>query len=200
MTRGEALAATLRPLARVVGFVLMVAIAAGGAAVAAFALGSSGSFSIPGLADALGLSALREEVGDLLARVEAPGSVAILTLLVAIGVIALGLALIYGALSSSRPRLLVVSSDERGRQAARRRPLEQAARTLVEGVDGVVAERVRVRPARRKPGGRLELRVTRARTVSADQARAASEAALTSLRDEALLEVEVRSRAFQRAA
>lgn len=200
MTRGEALAGTLRALARIVGFVVLAALTVIGAAVAVFAIGSEGSFSIPGLADSIGLVALRDQVGDFLARVEAPGSVAILTLLVAIAVIALGLALIYGALSRARLGAVTVSSDENGRLAVSRRPLQQAAEVLVDGADDVVSERIRVRPARRRPGGRLEVRASRAETVSAEQARASAEAALTPLARATELELDVRSRIFGRAA
>lgn len=200
MTRGEALAATLRGLAQAIGFALLVALAVAGGAAAVFAIGSQGPFSIPGLAESLGLATLRDEVGGLLTRVETPGPVAILTLIAAVAVIGLGVGLIYGALSRSRPGVVVVSADQRGRVAARRRALERIAAALVDRVEGVSSERVRVRPARRGPGGRLTVNTSRAQTLSAEAADSSTEAALAPLAAETQLEVTVRSQTSERAA
>ena len=68
----------------------------------------------------------------------------------------------------ARERLVTLASTEAGEVAARRRPLAQAATALVEQVRGVTEARVRVRP-RRRGGGRMKVRASRARPIDPKQ-------------------------------
>ena len=72
------MSALLRTLARLVTFALLVALSLCGLAIAVFAIGgsTSGDFSLPGLAKLVHLPQLRSDIGELYARLEAPGSVA----------------------------------------------------------------------------------------------------------------------------
>src|SRR3954447_18515093 len=160
-----------RALVRLVSFVLLVILAVAGLVLAVFCIstGTSGP-SLGGLASLLDLSALRDSVGIWLHQLEAQGSVAAIAAVCGLGAILLGLLLVIGILVPRRERLRAPprgappppAGGERGRLAPRRRPLAQAAGALVEQVRGVTAARVRVRP-RRRVGGRLKVRASRAR-------------------------------------
>ncbi len=131
-----------RLLARVVGFLLLVALAAAGILLAVFCIGTgTHGLSLGGLARLLSLGSVRDAVGDWLARMQASGSVAVIAGLCGLGAIALGLLLIAGVLVPRRERLVELSADEQGRLAARRRPLAQVATALVEQVRGVTEAR-----------------------------------------------------------
>src|SRR5436305_4190467 len=162
-----------RLLARVVGFVLLLALAAAGILLAVFCIGTgTHGPSLGGLARLLSLHSVRDTVGHWLARVEAPGSVAVIAGVCGLGAIALGLLLIAGVLVPRRERLVQLTEDERGKLAARRRPLAQVATALVEPVGGVTEARVRVRPFRRI-GGRLSVRASRTALADAGEVRRA---------------------------
>lgn len=164
----------LRALARLVTFVLLVALAAIGLATAIFALGGSGDLSIPGLASLGGLPELEDQAGRLLGAVEADGSIAVLSALAGLGSAALGVLLLVGALAPTRERLVVLEKSDEGTLAARRRPLTQAARALVEQTRGVTASKVKLRPRRGERGGKLSIRV--AHSSASDPSRIADEA------------------------
>lgn len=155
----------LRALVRLLSFVLLVALALLGGAVALFSIqdGDTG-LSIPSLARIVQLPELGETLDDFLAGLERPGDVAGLTLLAAVGAIVLGVLLLIGTLVPRRERIVALESSERGRLAARRRPLAQLAAALAERAEGVTGARVRVRP-RRTSGGRLKVRADRTRTA-----------------------------------
>jgi len=155
----------LRALARLATFLILVALAACGLAVAVFSIGSSGDFSLPGLAELLGLPGLKEEAGRLLGSVEAEGSVAVVTALVAVGAIAIAALLLTGALASRRERLVVLDREDEGTVAARRRALAKVAAALAEQARGVTASKVKLRPRRRDRGGRLAVRAAHPRTA-----------------------------------
>jgi Family of unknown function (DUF6286) len=162
-----------RSLARLVGFVVCVVLALGGLVLAVFCIGTgTHGPSLGGLARLLSLPTVRDTVGPWLARVEAPGSVAVIAGLCALGAIALGLVLIAGVLVPRRERLVQLAEDERGKLTARRRPLAQVATALVEPVRGVSEARVRVRPFRRS-GGRVSVRASRTAHADADEVRRA---------------------------
>ncbi|MBV8710798.1 MAG: hypothetical protein JOY56_03430, partial [Solirubrobacterales bacterium] len=115
-------------LARVVGFLALVALAAAGLLLAIFCIGTgTHGPSLGGLAKLLSLPSVRDAVGDWLARVERPGSVAVIAAVCGLGAIALGLLLIAGVLIPRRERLVQLTQTEHGRVAARRRPLAQMA-------------------------------------------------------------------------
>ncbi len=147
----------LRAVARLVTFILLLALAAVGLATAIFSVGGSGDLSIPGLASMVGLPGLEEEVGRLLDAVEADGSIALLSALGGLGAAVLGVLLLVGALAPARERLVVLLTGEKGTLAARRRPLGQVVRALVEQTRGVTASKVKLRPSRGERGGRLSI-------------------------------------------
>jgi len=184
----------LRGLARVLAFLLFVALAVAGLAVALFSLGSgAGDFSLPGLARLIGLPELREEVGTLLARVEAEGDTALVTALAAVGAVVLGVCLILGALWPRRERLVVFDRDEQGRLAARRRVLASLAGALAEQPRGVTEAKVRVRPGRRT-GGVLSVRAFHSRRQQGSEVRNREESALAPLTEELGLRARVSPR------
>lgn len=163
----------LRGLARLVTFLLALALAITGAAAALFSVqGGDGDLSLSGLARLVGLPELREQVGELLAAVEQPGSVALYSALGGVAALAAGVLLLIGALWPRRERLVVLARGEDGVLAARRRALGQAATTLAEQVRGVDARRVRLRPARRgRAGGRLKLKAVHASSSAESEVR-----------------------------
>lgn len=65
-----------------------------------------------------------------------------------------------GSSFRARERLVTLSRGEPGTVAARRRALAQVATALVERDRGVTEARVRVRPMRRRTGGRLSARAS----------------------------------------
>jgi Family of unknown function (DUF6286) len=173
--------ALARVLARIVGFVVLVALAAAGIVLAVFCIGTgTHGPSLGGLARLLSLASVRDSVGHRLTRLEEPGSVAVIAGLCGLGAIALGILLIAGVLVPRRERLVQLTDDEQGALAARRRPLAQVATALVEQVRGVTEARVRVRPFRRT-GGRLSVRASRSRRADADEVRRAVSEKLESL-------------------
>src|SRR6476469_1161309 len=110
-----------RTLARIVGFLVCVVLALGGLLLAVFTIGTgTHGPSLGGLARLLSLHSVRDTVGPWLARVEAPGSVAVIAGVCGVGAIALGLLLIAGVLVPRRERLVQLAEDERGKLAARR--------------------------------------------------------------------------------
>jgi hypothetical protein len=152
-----------RLLARVVTFVVLVAVALAGLALAVFCIGTgTDGPSLAHLAGLLHLASLRDTTGEWLSGLEGSGSVATIAGLCGIGAILLGLLLLVGLLVPRRERLVTLAQDESGTVAARRRPLAQIATALVEQVRGVTEARVRVRP-RRRGGGRLAVRASRTR-------------------------------------
>jgi Family of unknown function (DUF6286) len=173
--------ALARVLARIVGFVVLVALAAAGIVLAVFCIGTgTNGPSLGGLARLLSLASVRDTVGQWLTRMEEPGSVAVIAGLCGLGAIVLGLLLIAGVLVQRRERLVQLTEDEQGKLAARRRPLAQVATALVEQVRGVTEARVRVRPFRRT-GGRLSVRASSTRRADADEVRRAVSEKLESL-------------------
>ena len=150
----------LKALARLVTFVLLLALALAGLAATIFALTRGSS----GFAEALELPAVRDGVGSFLTRLEsgdAPGEAALGALLAILG----GILLLIGALRRPPENTVVYEQGSAGRIAARRRPLGQMAAALARGVRGVTDSRVRVKPKRRGPGGRIEVTAMHPRTA-----------------------------------
>lgn len=171
----------LRTLARLVSFLLLVALALAGFAVAVFSIGGgAGGFSIPGLARLVHLPALRDQVSVLLMSVEAPGPVAAKTAASGAGAMVVGIALIVGAVWPRRERLVTLESSDGGVLAARPRPLTRAADALADQTRGLVAKKVRVRPGRRT-GGRIRVRARHAARDDAGELRKSTEAHLAPL-------------------
>lgn len=158
-----------RALVRLFGFLLLVVCAIAGIVLAAFCIGTGTTGPSPGgLANLLGLAAVRDEVGLWLERMEAPGPVAVIAAVSGLGAMLLGILLLLGLLVPRKERLVTLASSEAGEIGARRRPLGQAATALVEQVRGVTEARVRVRP-RRRGGGRMKVRASRVRPIDAKQ-------------------------------
>jgi hypothetical protein len=172
-----------RALVRLVSFLLLVILAVAGIVVAVFCIstGTSGP-SLGKLASILHLASVRDTVGHWLGQLESSGSVAVLAGLCGLGAILFGLLLLTGLLVPRRERLVTLASDGDGTLAARRRPLGQAAETLVEQVRGITQARARVRP-RRRAGGRLRVRASRTRTADPTQVSAAVNEQLRELTD-----------------
>ena len=155
----------LRALVKLLSFVLLLALALLGAAVALFSIqGGDSGLSIPALAQIVQLPELRETLDGFLGAVERPGRVASMTVLAAVGAALLGALLLVAILVPRRERMVTLDSSERGTLTARRRPLGQLATSLAERAEGVTQARVRVRP-RRTSGGRLRVRADRTRAT-----------------------------------
>ncbi len=168
-------------LARLIGFLLLVALAVAGLAAAIFciATGTSGP-SLGNLASILHLATLRDSVGGWLSQLEAPGALAVIAAACGLGAVLLGLLLLAGVVVPRRERLVQLASNGTGTLSARRRPLAQAARTLVEQARGVTEAKVRVRP-RRSSGGRLRVRASRPEPLAAGEVRSAIDEQLRTL-------------------
>lgn len=177
----------LRGLSRLVGFLLMVVLALLGLGVLALAV-TGGS-----LAGDLALPAVRDAVSAFLDASDEPrGRPA--AILGGVSAVVLGLLLVLGVLVPRRERLLLVLDDSAGRIAARRRPLGQLMAAAGERASGITAARARVKPRRRRPGGRLTLDATHPTSTSASQARDSARQAVGPLAEDLGLRVRVRPR------
>jgi hypothetical protein len=153
----------LRLLAALLGFLLLVVLAAGGLVVAIFCLrGGTATLSLPHLAELLSLGDLRETVGGWFASLEAEGPAAVLAALCGAGAILLGIGLLIGALVPTRERLLVVERSDRGSLSVRRRAAGSALAALAERPRDVLKAKAKVRPNRNRAGGRARLTLVHA--------------------------------------
>lgn len=189
----------LRSLARVVAVLLPAALALVGLAVAIASVGSGDGFSLPWLAELIGLPSLERAVGDWLASLEADGPVAVVAALSGAGAVLLGLALLAGVLVPRRERLVTLSSGDEGDIAARRRALGHVGEALVQDAGGVTHARVQARPRRRR-GGRLRVTAHRTRPADPDSVRSATTTALEPLTGKLPLKAKVRTRRGERGA
>ncbi|HEV2818902.1 MAG TPA: hypothetical protein VGW11_00190 [Solirubrobacteraceae bacterium] len=189
----------LRALARVVTVLLPAALAVVGLAAAIASVGRSEDFSLPWLAELIGLPALERAVGDWLTSLEADGPVAVVAALCGTGAVLLGLALLAGVLVPRRERLVTLHSGDEGDLAARRRALGQVGEALVQGAGGVTRARVKARP-RRRSGGRLRVTAHRTRPADPGSVRSAATAALEPLTGQLPLRASVRTRRGERGA
>jgi len=190
----------LRALLRLVTFVLLVVLAVAGLAAAVFSIqGGTGGLSLPKLAEYAQLPAVRDRTGDLLSAVEASGSVARYSLLAGALAVLLGLLLLIAALVPRRERLVELERGDDGTLNARRRPLAQAARALVEPARGVTEAKVRAR-ARRRGGGTLRVRALRTRPAQDTAIRASIAERLQPLTQPFKLKTTVRVREADRGA
>ncbi len=157
-----------RALVRLLSLLLLILLALAGLGLAVFCIdtGTSGQ-SLGHLAALLHLDTFAGTVGSWLDQLEAGGPVAAVAALCGFGAMLLGLLLLAGVLVPRRERLVTLTADPDGTLAARRRPLAQAAQSLVEQTRGVSDAKARVRP-RRRTGGRLRIRATRPRPAQAD--------------------------------
>ena len=127
-----------RAVARLLAFLLLVALAVVGLAAAVFCIGKgTDTLSLHNLADIVALPQARDQVASFLATLEAPGSTAVLSALGGLAAMAVGLVLLIGVLVPRRERLVSLTRTPDGTIAARRRPLGQIAEALVEQGRGV---------------------------------------------------------------
>jgi hypothetical protein len=189
----------LRAIARVITFALLVVLAICGLAIAIFAIGWSrtGDFNLPGLAQLVHLGGLRDQVGELLRDLEAPGPVAGIAALCGVAAVALGLLLLVGALGRRRERLVILQTSDDGTLAARRRVLARVATALAEQPRGVTATKVKVSPGRRG-GGRLAVRTDYSRTQQPQEVSQRTQLALAPLTEPFGLRVRVSPRLGER--
>jgi hypothetical protein len=188
----------LRALSRLVTFALLAVLALAGLAVAVCSVASEGAFSLPWLADQLGLPQARDELGGFLDTLEEPGPVALRSGAAGLAAVALGLLLLAGAFWPQRQRLTVLERNEHGTLAANRRALSRAAAALVETVRGLSAGRVRLKPRRHGAGGRLDLRARRPETLPSEEARRRADQAVQPLAESFQLRPRIRTRTGSR--
>jgi hypothetical protein len=185
----------VRLIARLLAFVLLVALALLGLAVAVFSIqGDGGTLSLPRLAEYFELPELRAHAGRWLDQLEEPGPVALASLGGGAAAIAAGILLLAGTIVPPRERFLVVEEEDDGRLAGRRRAVAQAARSLAEPVRGVTAAKVRVRPRRRGRGGRLAVVAVHPRTVAGSEVEERVREVLVPLSEGFSLRARVRAR------
>ena len=190
----------LRALLRLVTFVVLVVLAVAGLAVAVFSIqdGTSG-LSLPKLAELVQLPALRDQTDELLSAVEASGGVARYSLVAGALAMLLGLLLLVAALVPRRERTVELERSDGGTLNARRRPLAQAARALVEPARGVTEAKVKAR-ARRRGGGTLRIRAFRTRPAQDAAIKAGISERLQPLTQPFKLKTTVRVREADRGA
>jgi hypothetical protein len=166
------MSALLRTLARLVTVALLVALSLCGLAIAIFSIGStaSGDFSLPGLARLVHLPALRADIGELYARLEASGSVAWISALCGLGALVIGLLLLLGVFVGRRERLAVLESNAEGTIAARPRVLGRVVAALAEQARGVTATKVKVAVGRRGTA-RVGIQAAHARADTSQEVR-----------------------------
>lgn len=183
----------LRALARLVTFLLLVALAVAGLAVAVFSIGGSGDLSLPGLAGILGLPGAETAVGNRLETLEAAGPLELASGLAGLAAMLLGGLLLVGALTRAREHLLLLREGRDGKLQARRRAFSQVASTLVEQDRGVSRAKVKVRPGRRGRGGRMSVKAVHPVTADPAEIERAAASALTPLTEAFGLRARVKS-------
>jgi hypothetical protein len=144
----------LRALVRLLGFLLLIALALVGLGFALAAL----------LGDELGVQLEGSEVSRWLERLEGDGT-QVLEAVIGGGMVLLGLLLLIGALAPRRERRAVLEQGEHGTLDARRRPLTQMFTALAERTRGVTHAKAKLRLGRRPRHGRLVVRAERPRTT-----------------------------------
>lgn len=184
----------LRALVRVVTFVLLIVLSLAGLAAAVSCIRpGTGPLSIPWLADVAHLRELRDEVGGWFDDLAADGPVAWKSALGGAAAMTLGLLLLAGLLIPRRERLVTLSRAGDGRILARRRPLGQIVRALVEQVRGVTETKAKVRP-RRRGGGTVKVRADRSASTDERDVRDRAKDALDELTSAFKLRAKVRTR------
>jgi hypothetical protein len=191
----------LRPVARLLAMLLLVALSLAGLCAAVACIGSgTSSPSFPWLAEQLRLASLRDSVGRFLAALEHSGGTAVLSALCGLAAMLVGLGLLFAILVPGRDRRVVLATASGdGTIEARRGPLGQAARALSQQARGVTASKVHVRPGRRS-GGRLSVRADRPRTIEASAVKQAVEQQLKPLTEPFKLKARVQPRLGRRGS
>ncbi len=156
----------LRALARLVGALLMLALALVGLGIAMYCFDGFIGLGSARPDRLLGLPSVRRHVGHFLSQLAAPGSTAALALVCGLGAMLIGLLLLAGTLRSRRERLVVLDRDRSdGTLAATPRTLREMSRALAEDTKGATSvKRPKLRMSRRGTRGRLTVTASRART------------------------------------
>lgn len=192
--------AALRLLLALLGIVLLTAVTVTGIAIAISSVqGGDGTLSYSQLAGWLDLAAFRDTVGAWLDGLESRGSVDVAAALAGAGAVAVGAALVVGAVVARRERLLILDRSAAGRLAMRRRTAAGALTALAERPREVLAARVRVRPNRHKVGGRASARLDRARVADPAEVRAAAAKSADGLVGEMSLKLRLHDRIPRRS-
>ena len=185
----------LRALATLIGLLLLVVLAAAGLAAAIFSLqAGDGTLSLSQLASLLSLDDVRDSVGGWLTGLEAGGPVAVVAALSGAGAALLGLGLLIGALVPRRERLLIIERSPRGVLSAKRRAAASALQDLAQQPRVVLAAKVRVRPRRRRIGGRARVTLVHAQTPEPGRVLAAARGASEPLAEQLSLRLRLRRR------
>ncbi len=189
-----------RALTRLVGIVVLIALALAGLAAAVFCIqGGHGTLSLPGLASDVHLGELRGTVGSWLDRLQAHGPIATVSALSAAGAILLGLVAVVGSVVPRRERLIVLRDGPEGVIAARRRALGQAATVLAQEPAPVLRANARARPRRGKQGGRLRVRVLSVKESGNGELAGSVTAALAPLTEPLALSARVQAKTPRRS-
>ena len=188
-----------RALSGLLGYVLLVVLAIAGIGIAIFcAQGGTDSLSPAHLAELLSLAELRDTVGSWFVGLESDGPSAVVAAVCGGGAIVLGLFLLLGTLVPRRDRVYVIDGGPEGGITARRRALAAALAFLAERPRDVLGAKVRVRPNRRRQGGRARLRLLRSRSTDDSERAGASKRDLEHLEQELALRSRVRNRVPRR--
>lgn len=180
-----------RAVVRVIAFLLLLALALVGLAVAVAAV------DLGTVTDQAKTPELRDSVGRWFSAMESDGPIAVASALAGIGAVLLGLLLLAGLLVPRRERLVLLEKSTQGPLHARRRPLAQIAGVLTDRVDGVASTHAKVR-ARRRGGGRLQIRADRPQTSEAKATKQAISSQLEQLTGPFKLTARVQTRSGKR--
>lgn len=174
----------LRTLAKLVTMALLIALSLSGLAIAIFSIGgtASGDFNLPGLARLVHLPQLRADIGELLTRLETPGSVAGISALCGLGTVVIGVLLLLGVFLGRRERLAVLEESGEGTIAARPRALGRAVAALAEQARGVTASKVKVGVGRHGRA-KIGIQAAHSHTESPQDVRTRAGAAVAPLTD-----------------
>ena len=158
-----------KALVRLVGMLLMLALALLSLGIALYCLDGLIALGSARPDRLLHLSSVRRHMGHFLNQIGASGSTARLAFVCGLGALALGGMLVAGLLRSPKQRLAVLSADDadgsaNGTLAARPRALREMSRALAEQAPAATSiDRPRLRLARRANRGRLTITVSRTR-------------------------------------
>lgn len=157
-----------KALVRLVGMVLMLALALLALGIALYCLDGVITLGSARPDRLLDLPSVRGHVGRFLDQIAASGSTAGLALAGGVGAMALGALLVAALLRSPKQRLALLSADDatEGTLAARPRALRDMSRALAERAPAATSiDGPKLRLARRANRGRLTMTVSQARAA-----------------------------------
>jgi hypothetical protein len=185
----------LRLITRFVGIVWALVLAALALGIALYCLDGLISLGKGRPDRLLHLVSARKETGHFLAQLQAPGHVAILSLLCGVGAVIVGLLLVKGVLTRPRERLALLERDPAGDLSARRRPLTQMLRSLGGNPRDVrEVSRAKLSLARTGRRGRIALAAVRERGSEQASTERSLEQALDPIAKPFTLKTRIRTR------